>query len=175
MTVDNVILETPRLVLVRWNIEDVPLVHELHATIEMVRYYSDPTPWTREKAVERINSWFDEEARFGVAKYKLLDRNDGRFVGRAGFSPFGTEPVEFELGYAIRPDAWGKGYASEIAAGLRDWFFRKGIADHFIAFTHPENLASQRVLTKIGMRDRVPPITIDGITCATFEIGSAGI
>ncbi|TCR82145.1 GNAT family N-acetyltransferase [Rhizobium sp. BK376] len=167
MSAENIILETPRLALVRWNAEDVSLVHELHAATEMVRYYSDPTPWTREKAAERINSWFDEEARFGVAKYKLLDRHDGRFLGRAGFSPFG-EPVEFELGYAIRRDAWGKGYASEIAEGLRDWFFRKGIANHFIAFTHPENLASQRVLTKIGMRDRMP-ITIDGITCATFE------
>jgi RimJ/RimL family protein N-acetyltransferase len=167
MTADNIILETPRLALVRWNAADVSLVHDLHSTIETVRYYSDPTPWTREKAMERINSWFDEEARFGVAKYKLLDRRDGRFLGRAGFSPFG-QPMEFELGYALRPEEWGKGYATEIAEGLRDWFFRKEIADHFIAFTHPENQASQRVLTKIGMRDRTP-IAIDGIACATFE------
>lgn len=171
MIADTIILETPRLILTGWDAADVTLIRDLHSTEQMTRYYSDPTTWTLEKAEERIRSWFGEESRFGVTKYKLIERHSGRFIGRAGFSPFGDDPVEFELGYAIAPEGWGKGYATEIAAGLRDWFFRRGIADSFIAFTHPENAASQRVLQKIGMRDRTP-IVIDGITCATFEFAS---
>lgn len=51
---------------------------------------------------------------------------------------------------------------------LRNWFFDRKIADKFIAFTHPHNIGSQNVLTKIGMRSR-QPMTVEGLICPTFE------
>jgi len=78
-----------------------------------------------------------------------------------------AEP-EFELGYSLSHSEWGKGYATEIASALRDWFFERNFGSTFIAFTHPDNGASQNVLTKIGMRCRMPMI-IDGLECPTFE------
>ncbi|WP_412674264.1 GNAT family N-acetyltransferase [Agrobacterium rubi] len=78
-----------------------------------------------------------------------------------------TEP-DFELGYSLSQNEWGQGYATEIASALRDWFFDQNLASKFVAFTHPDNAASQNVLTKIGMRCRMPMI-IDGLECPTFE------
>ncbi|MDE1993537.1 MAG: GNAT family N-acetyltransferase [Rhizobiaceae bacterium] len=167
----DVILETPRLVLTMWDRGDAELLRQLHSTDEMTRYLSGHASWTLEKAEGRLKAWFDEQARYGVTRYKVLRRDDGRFVGRAGFSRFSGERDrgEFELGYAIRQEMWGSGYATEVAGKMADWFFRRGIARQFIAFTHPENTASQRVLRKIGMQDR-PPITIDGISCPSFRM-----
>ncbi|NLR96197.1 GNAT family N-acetyltransferase [Rhizobium sp. P38BS-XIX] len=168
---DTMILETPRLVLTMWGKSDAELIRQLHSTIDTTRYLSGAAPWTQEKAEERLKSWFDEQARDGVTKYKMLKRDDGRFIGRAGFSRFHDEDGrgEFELGYSIRKDAWGNGYATEIAGALAQWFFARGVGRRFIAFTHPENAASQRVLRKIGMKDH-PSMTIDGITCPTFSM-----
>ena len=166
---DRTILETPRFRLVMWEEGDAGLIRELHATIETTRYLSGAAPWSLEKAEERLKSWFAEQARDGVTKYKILARDDGRFIGRAGFSLFGGESGEFELGYSLRQEEWGKGCATEVAGSLADWFFEKRFAPRFIAFTHPENAASQRVLRKIGMRDRAP-LTIDGLVCPTFEM-----
>ena len=64
---------------------------------------------------------------------------------------------------------WGKGLATEAAGAVVDWFFERQLAQRLIAFTHPDNIASQRVLRKIGMRERVP-ILIDGVLDPAFEL-----
>ena len=164
---ETVILKTPRLSLVMWNEDDARLVQQLHSTRATTRYLFGQPPWSLEKAEERLQGWFEEQARDGTTKYKIL-AEDGRFVGRAGISKFRTTE-QFELGYSLREEEWGKGYATEAACALREWFFEREFAPGFIAFTHPENAASQRVLRKIGMRERAP-ILINGILGSAFEI-----
>ncbi len=166
----DVIFRTPRLVARMWENGDADLIQDLHSTIETTRYMSGAAPWSREKCEERLRSYFAEQARDGTTKYKIVSRDDGRFIGRAGISLFHTG--EYEMGYAFYAGEWGKGYASEIAAGLADWFFAEGIAPHFVAFTHPDNLVSQHILKKIGMRER-GPIFIEGVKGVEFEMTAA--
>ncbi len=166
----DVIFRTPRLVARMWEDGDADLIQDLHSTIETTRYMSGAAPWSREKCEERLRSYFAEQARDGTTKYKIVSREDGRFIGRAGISLFHTG--EYEMGYAFYAGEWGKGYASEIAAGLADWFFAEGIAPHFVAFTHPDNLVSQHILKKIGMRER-GPIFIEGVKGVEFEMTAA--
>ncbi|WP_010055147.1 GNAT family N-acetyltransferase [Rhizobium etli] len=168
MSDESLILRTSRLRFVMWNEGDAPLVQRLHSTAATTRYLAGSAPWSPEKAAERLRGWFEEQARDGTTKYKLLGE-DGRFIGRAGISRFGSE--QFELGYSLIEEAWGKGLATEAARALADWFFESRPASAFIAFTHPENVASQRVL-KIGMRERAP-ILIDGVSGTAFELTAA--
>ena len=162
----DIILETPRLRLVTWEADDAGLIQALHSSIETTQYLSGAAPWSRERAQERLQTWLTEAERDGTTKYKLLARQDGAFVGRAGFSLLGQT---YDLGYSLCRDAWGTGYATEIAGALTHWFFEKGFSDRFTAFTHPDNMASQRVLTKIGMLP-CAPVIIDDILCPTFEM-----
>lgn len=166
MREQSVILKTPRLSFVMWDEGDAPLVQQLHSTMATTRYLSGNAPWSLEKAEERLRGWFEEQACDGTTKYKILDE-DGRFIGRAGISKFRNE--QFELGYSLREEVWGKGLATEAASALAHWFFERQVASGFIAFTHPENIASQRVLRKIGMRERAP-ILIDGVLGTAFEL-----
>ncbi|MBA5804321.1 GNAT family N-acetyltransferase [Rhizobium changzhiense] len=166
MTEKRVILKTPRLIFVMWDEGDATLVQQLHSTMATTQYLSGNMPWSLQKAEERLRGWFEEQARDGTTKYKLL-AEDGRFVGRAGISKFKNE--QFELGYSLREEAWGKGLATEAASALADWFFERELASGFISFTHPENTASQRVLRKIGMRERAP-ILVDGVLDTAFEL-----
>jgi RimJ/RimL family protein N-acetyltransferase len=154
-----------------WDRDDASLINGLHSTLDTTRYLTGGEPWSLPKAQERLEKWFEEHERDGTCKYKLLSRDDDRFIGRAGFSLYGGERSDFELGYSLARTEWGKGYATEIAAALRDWFFDRKLASKFIAFTHPDNSASQNVLTKIGMRCCTPMI-IDGLECPTFEYSS---
>ncbi|WP_049735087.1 GNAT family N-acetyltransferase [Rhizobium ecuadorense] len=163
---ERAILKTPRLSFVMWNEDDAPLVQQLHSTMATTLYLPGNAPWSLEKAEERLRGWFEEQARDGTTKYKLL-AEDGSFVGRAGVSRFRSE--QFELGYSLLEAAWGKGLATEAASALAGWFFKRRLAPGFIAFTHPENLASQRILRKIGMRERAP-ILVDGEFDMAFEM-----
>lgn len=166
MSDGRLILRTPRLRFVMWGEGDAPLVQWLHSTTATTQYLPGNASWSLDKAEQRLWGWFQEQVRDGTTKYKLLGE-DGRFIGRAGISRFSSE--QFELGYSLIEEAWGKGLATEAATALADWFFEKRFAPGFIAFTHPENVASQRVLRKIGMRERAP-ILIDGVLDVAFEM-----
>lgn len=142
-------LETARLRLVPWRKGHVEALFAMHANPQVARYLdARGRVYDREKAEHRIKGWKQEFAQHGLGKFAVERKSDGAFVGRAGFSPFEGEP---EIGYSLAEEHWGKGYASEIALGLRDWFFASRPESRFIGFAHVDNAASRRVLEKIGM------------------------
>ena len=149
------ILITARLVLSEWEPGDAENLVALHATPESSRYVSTGEPWTLDYAEGRIKGWEADYRKHDMTKLKLTAREDGRFIGRAGFS-FMEESGLFELGYSILQEEWGKGYASEIAAGLAKWFFENRSDRRFVAFAYAENAASIHVMRKIGMTEIEP-------------------
>jgi RimJ/RimL family protein N-acetyltransferase len=58
---------------------------------------------------------------------------------------------EWEIGWAIHPDEWGKGYATEAAQHVMDWGFRELNIHRIVAFCHASNSASVRVMEKLSM------------------------
>jgi RimJ/RimL family protein N-acetyltransferase len=75
---------------------------------------------------------------------------NGAFVGWFCLWPMGERAAE--LGYRLRRMNWGQGLASEGASALVDWGFRSGRYDKIVANTMAVNLASRRVLEKIGLK-----------------------
>ena len=145
------LIETPRLRLTTWGPEGADEVHALHADPEVnLHLFSYGHDWTREDAESKVNGWMREHREHGLGKHRIGLRDNGDFVGRAGFGA-GQDGVP-EISYSLARAHWGKGYAFEIAAALRDWFFATRSHDRFIGFAHMDNAASQRVLEKIGMR-----------------------
>lgn len=144
-------LETERLRLVPWRDELVDALWTMHADPEVARYIdAEGRVYDRAKAAARIAGWRQEYAEHGIGKFAIERKTDGAFIGRAGFSPFEGVP---EIGYSLARPHWNQGYASEIAIGLRDWFFANRGEDRFIGFAHVDNAASRRVLEKIGMTE----------------------
>jgi RimJ/RimL family protein N-acetyltransferase len=158
---DHIILETERLRIVPWQADQVDELFSLHSDPLVARFYDIAgAPWSMEKCRERIDGWIADFEQHGLGKHRLESRADGRLLGRAGFS-LHARTGEPELGYGLFSQAWGKGYATEIALGLRDWFFATRPEDYFIAFAHRDNTASRRVLEKIGMQPTYAAIFAD--------------
>lgn len=154
-------LVTERLALYPWAQDDAPHLAALHSTPETSRYLSTGAPWTADYAAGRIGGWMVDLDRHGITKFKLVSRDDGRFIGRAGFS-WMAEHYVYELGYAIRREDWGLGYATEIADGLARWFLEHRTEPRFVAFAYQDNAASIRVMQKIGMTEIEPQGTPRG-------------
>ncbi|WP_137151194.1 GNAT family N-acetyltransferase [Devosia sp. FKR38] len=148
---DAIILQTERLALAPWRADQLDDLVALQSDLKVARFYDIAgVPWTREKCETRLSNWLMEWTEHGLGKHRLVRRSDGRFVGRAGFS-IHARTGEPELGYGLASEFWGLGYATEIAAALRDWYFATRTDEHFIAFAHRDNTASRHVLEKIGM------------------------
>ncbi len=60
---------------------------------------------------------------------------------------------DIEVGYHLKPSAWGKGYATETAAALLEFAFEETALDRVLAVTGLSNHASQNVLRKAGLKD----------------------
>ncbi|HYB91722.1 MAG TPA: GNAT family N-acetyltransferase [Candidatus Binataceae bacterium] len=108
---------------------------------------------SEEQARERLAAMVEHWKQHGYGVWTLHTREDGRFAGRAGLRDVQIDgSAETELLYALRPEFWGKGIATEIArAVVRIAFDRLRIAT-LIAYTLPDNRASRRVMEKAGFR-----------------------
>lgn len=82
----------------------------------------------------------------------LVDKEDNTLIGHASLVPQmidGNE--ELEIGYWICRKHWGKGYATESAKVLLEYGNKQLNKQRFIALIQPDNLASKKVVNKIGM------------------------
>ena len=150
----DVCLETDRLRLRRFTERDADLLYDLDNDPEVMRFLNGGLATPRQVIVREILPRFlaASTGADGFGYWAAIERASGRFVGWFSFRPSaGDDQHEVELGYRLRPAAWGKGYATEGAGAL----IRKGFLEHgvrrVIATTYEENVASRRVMEKVGM------------------------
>lgn len=111
-------------------------------------------------------SWDSE----GFDKWMAYDRVAGELIGRGGLSR--TElagQTRLEMGWTVRSDRWGRGYATEIGRAGLDFAFRDLGADSVIAFTLPHNLRSRAVMARLGMH-YLRDVTRDGARLLLYAV-----
>lgn len=88
----------------------------------------------------------------GFGQWLLRDPSDGLAVGRGGLQyTKATGAREVEIGWAVLPARWGQGLATELAqTSIQAAFATLGL-EVVIAYTQPDNLASRRVMEKVGL------------------------
>lgn len=102
----------------------------------------------RAELTRRIRAGWPERGGLWVVEW----RDEPGFLGWCGLLPLeGTGLIE--IGYRYVPSARGRGVATEAARAVLDHGFRTLGFDPIVAVTHPDNLASHRVLEKIGLRE----------------------
>lgn len=100
-------------------------------------------------------SWLEEQiasARRGDGRFAVVCRASGRVIGGAALTPrelpWGRE---YEVGYHLAADTWGKGYATEAARAIVDEALSRGLR-RVVAFIYGGNTRSQAVARRLGMR-----------------------
>jgi RimJ/RimL family protein N-acetyltransferase len=91
----------------------------------------------------------------GFCYWAVERKRDGAFLGYCGLklTDLADSPVEgeIEIGWRLRKDAWGQGYASEAAAAVLEWAWANTSANRIVSFTVPANRGSWRVMERIGV------------------------
>lgn len=144
------VLETARLLLREFALEDADALARVISDPETMRYY--PAPYDRRGVVE----WIDRNRRRyqydGHGLWALVLKESNEMIGDCGLTRQQVDGVdEIELGYHLRRDHWGKGLATEAARACRDYGFENLPAGHIISLIRPENAPSRRVAQRNGM------------------------
>jgi len=140
-------LETERLRLRPVAPGDVEELVRLHDDPEVAKYMGvRDRGWYEWRIEASLEEWAERGHGFVV----VLDGESGRFLGRTGLK-FWTEFGETELGWVLRPEARGHGYATEAARAVLDWGFENLDVPYVTAMIRPANDASVAVAERLGM------------------------
>ena len=148
----SVVCETSRLVLRKFNENDVEALFSFRGDPEVMRF-SVSGPETRVDIQARyLPGCLKRYSRDGVGQWAVIRKADGICVGECGICVQQLEAeTEFEISYRMRRDCWGSGLATEAARACRDYGFNQAGMRRLISIIEPENAASIRVAEKMGM------------------------
>jgi ribosomal-protein-alanine N-acetyltransferase len=142
-------IQTERLLLERIrpeDLEDMVAMHQDDRFVAVFGHRSMPEH-VRRFTAKHIEEW----DRLEFSLWTIRDRETRLFIGRGGLRPVTIEGIEeVELGYALRPEWWGRGLATEMSrTALEVGFERLGLQS-VVAFTMPSNVRSRHVMEKLG-------------------------
>lgn len=146
----TVVFETARLILKRFSIADAQGFFELNLDPEVTRYTGD-VPFGSVAEAESFIRNYDHYDRYGFGRWSVLLKVSGEYIGFCGLN-YRSNVGEVDLGFRLRRSHWGKGYATEASRGSLVYGFKEYALNKIVARAMKENLASHRVLHKLGMR-----------------------
>ena len=129
-------------------------LHRLHTDpLVMKTLSADGKPLSEEATKESIRLAVDHWQQQGFGFWVFHRKKDGKFIGRGGLKTYQIDGKEvIGLAYAVMSDYWNQGFATEMAqASLEVGFGPLGFPE-IASWTLPGNLASQRVMEKLGFR-----------------------
>ena len=156
-------LETPRLLLRRWQEADRAPFAEMNADPVVMHYFE--APFTREQSDEAFDRYLAAFDRAGFSFFATIVRDTGDFAGTIGLQimrdvvPNLPQPA-VEIGWRLARTAQGKGFATEGARAIVDFAFNELCLSEVVAITAIPNQASRRVMEKLGMTHR-PELDFD--------------
>ena len=147
--------ETDRLILRDWREEDWPFFWEGTNTPGVMRWLGGVCDGAKRDAAQQRLLSYDRE--HGHTFWCVERRSDGAILGFCGLkrsNQSGGPLGMMEVGWRLREDAWGRGYAKEAATASLDLAFDRFDAEKVIAMTVQRNTASWGLMERLGMRRR---------------------
>ena len=161
----NLELQSERLLLRPLSESDLDISVEILTDPEVMKYVAET--YTRQQVAEEMPLATKRGGGGCVGIWCVMDRAAGEKFGTAVLLPIPIEEEdtnwdlvggpdlpdrEIEVGYLLKPGAWGKGYATEITRRLLKFAFEETPLEQVVAVTDPHNEASKSVLLKSGLR-----------------------
>lgn len=157
--------ESDRLILRELLPEDAQGIFEMDSDAEVHQYLGNKPITTLEESRASINYIRQQYIDNGIGRWAVIEKETNQFIGWSGLKLI-TELTNghinyYDLGYRFIKKYWGKGYATESARASISYAFNQLNADEVYAIADIDNLASVKVLEKLGLK-RINIFEYDG-------------
>src|SRR5499425_2684028 len=146
-------LVTERLTLRPWDTSDAEAALKIYGAGDVARWLAPAMDQVPDLAAMRLllQQWVAEDARMTTpaGRWAVELRSTGQVIGGATLLPLPPDE-EFEIGWQLRPQEWGHGYATEAGLALAQWAFGQGI-EQVVALVRPANTRAVATVHRIGM------------------------
>jgi len=147
------ILETSRLILKKISSEDAEDMFEYASDPEVTKYLSS---WEYHKNIEDslkfINLLLSRYEKGNPSDWGVYLKENGKLIGTCGFSFIDEKNMVGEVGYVLGRKYWNKGIMTEAVRKVIEFGFEKLNLNRIQARCKVENIASERVMQKVGMK-----------------------
>jgi ribosomal-protein-alanine N-acetyltransferase len=174
----NLILETDRLILREMLPSDAPSLFEMDSNPNVHQYlWNKPVTFIDEvyHYIELVRKQYLEN---NIGRFVVILKETNELIGWAGLK-YNTEMVNnkidfYDIGYRLNEKFWGKGYASEATVAWLDYGFKTMKIQIMEAAAHTDNIASNRILQKIGMQ-MTEQYLEDGVSWNWYELKNSNL
>lgn len=149
------VLETKRLKMRAFQDRDIYDFVEYRSDPAIAKYQGWDAPYSMEKAIQFIKEMKATRPGIPGKWYQIaieLKEGEGHLIGDCAFRIFAEDAQQAEIGFTLSRMYQGKGYATEAVTRLVDYLFGELRLHRIHATCDVENLASRKLLEKIGMR-----------------------
>ena len=148
-------LSTSRLIMRDLIPEDIDDIFELDSDPEVHRYLGENPIQSIHEAEEIIDHVRKQYEKNGIGRWAVIEKSSGEFLGWSGLKledGIRADLNYYDLGYRFKRKYWGQGFATESAIASLKYGFEKMSLHEICAAAHVDNLASNKILDKIGMK-----------------------
>lgn len=149
---------------------DLDALAAMWADPDTMRFIGKGVPWTRDEVRQRLERAAAAHAATGMCFWTIVRTDDNQILGQGGVTAIAFNGPEVELGYRLGREHHGRGYATEAARLAAAHAFGLLGLTRLVAVTYPENIASRRVLAKVGFRETGTSDLYYGVHAATYEL-----
>jgi ribosomal-protein-alanine N-acetyltransferase len=145
-------LETERLRLRRFRLDDIDAMHAAFGSARAMRYWSTPPLATRAETAKRVRGMMKIDVQDQWLRWAIARRRDDVCLGMINYYARNEHSRRLELGWILVPRHQGKGYAREATRAVIRYCIDVLDTHRFEAVIMPENVASIRVAESVGFR-----------------------
>jgi RimJ/RimL family protein N-acetyltransferase len=147
------VIETERLILRPWTEADLAVLGQFSTDPVLMHHFGRAE--LVDDSLERLARMQRFDRELGFSFRAVVRKTDGAIIGNCGLKPLTVpwpEPTDIEIGWLLRQDCWGQGYAVEAATPMLEIGLSK--APRVVAITARSNGPSQQVMRRLGMVHR---------------------
>lgn len=147
------VLETERFYLRQIGITDAASMFHYFSKDEVTKYYDLDTFKSIEEAKGLIQRFEQRFTDHKAIRWGIAIKGTNQLVGSCGFHSLEPEHFKVEIGYELSPEHWRKGVMTEVLERIIKFGFNDMELNRIEAFYDPENVASKKVLAKVGFKE----------------------
>ena len=144
-------IETERIILRKFTLDDAEQAFKMSSDPAVMKYIIGERFESADQVREMIKkNVFGDYEKYGFGRLAITLKPSNKFIGFTGLK-YNEDFKEVDIGYRLIKEYWGKGIATEASLSALNYGFEKLGLKRIVALAFEENIASIKVMEKLGM------------------------
>lgn len=149
-------INTENLIIKPYCIDDIDDLYKIYSDEKVMQYIPEGVmsyKWVKDLIIWMVGYCYEKNTPENIIKFgvSIMDKKSNRVIGWCGLGSVDCNPDDVEIFYGLSSEYWGRGLATEAANAMLNYGFNTIGIKRIVALVKPDNIASKKVIDKIGM------------------------